>query len=42
MISEDDIRGIDNKVAQMLAAAVTFAQESPYPVPEDLEVDIYA
>ena len=42
IISEDDIRGIDNKVAQLLAAAVTFAQESPYPVPEDLEVDIYA
>jgi len=42
IISEDDIRNIEDKVAKMLAEAVAFADESPYPRPEDLEADIYA
>ncbi|HWR38437.1 MAG TPA: thiamine pyrophosphate-dependent dehydrogenase E1 component subunit alpha [Patescibacteria group bacterium] len=35
----DEIKG---KVEAQIAAAVRFAQESPYPVPEDLLTDVYA
>ena len=42
MISDDDVRNMENNVTQTLADAVAFAEESPYPVAEDLEADIYA
>lgn len=42
IISEDDVENIENEIAQEMDLAVKFAEESPYPVPEDLEVDIYA
>lgn len=42
IILENEIINIENEIAQKIDLAVKFADESPYPVPEDLEADIYA
>ena len=42
IILEDGITNIENKIVQEIDLAVRFAEQSSYPVPEDLEADIYA
>ncbi|HET90978.1 MAG TPA: thiamine pyrophosphate-dependent dehydrogenase E1 component subunit alpha [Chloroflexi bacterium] len=42
LLSEEEIAGIDAKTAKMVEEAVEFAEESPWPVPEDvLTTDVY-
>lgn len=41
-LTQEDISKMEARVARMVDAAVTFADESPYPDPADLEADIYA
>jgi pyruvate dehydrogenase E1 component alpha subunit len=42
LLSEKEIAGIDAKVAKMVQEAVEFAEDSPWPVPEDvLTTDVY-
>ena len=41
-MSEEEIAGVDVKVAKMIEEAVEFAEGSPWPVPEeDLMTDVY-
>ncbi|MFH0797748.1 MAG: thiamine pyrophosphate-dependent dehydrogenase E1 component subunit alpha [Candidatus Omnitrophota bacterium] len=42
ILSENDLGNIENKITQEIDSAVKFAEESPDPVSEDLEADIYA
>lgn len=42
MISENDVKNMEAGIAREIDAAVEFAEQSPYPLPEDLEADIYA
>ena len=42
IITEETFKDMENQIAQEIDLAVKFAEESPYPVAEDLESDIYA
>ena len=42
IITEETFKNMENQIAQEIDLAVKFADESPYPVAEDLESDIYA
>jgi pyruvate dehydrogenase E1 component alpha subunit len=42
MIDEDSAAGIEERVKQVVEAAVRFAEGSPYPEPDDAFTDIYA
>ena len=42
VLSEDEVKKLESGIMQEIDRAVAFAEESPYPVPEDLEADIYA
>ncbi len=39
--SQEDLDGIDARATEAVAAAVRFADESPYPQPEELTTDVY-
>ena len=39
--TEEELDAIDDKVKQQVAESVKFAEESPYPEPEELYTDIY-
>jgi pyruvate dehydrogenase E1 component alpha subunit len=41
-ITEKDIEGYEAKVAALIDESVKFAEESPYPEPEELYKDVYA
>ena len=41
LLSEEEVAEIDAKTAQMVEEAVQFAEESPWPVPEDVLTDVY-
>ena len=40
--SEDELGEIESKIKNIVAGCVKFAEESPYPAPEQAFVDIYA
>jgi acetoin:2,6-dichlorophenolindophenol oxidoreductase subunit alpha len=40
--SEDELRAIQEEVADEIAAAVEFAKSSPFPEPDDAKVDVYS
>lgn len=42
IVSEKDVGQMEADIARDIAASVEFAEQSPYPLPEDLEADIYA
>lgn len=42
IITEETFKDMESQIAQEIDLAVKFADESPYPVVEDLESDIYA
>jgi len=42
IVSENDIGQMEGDIARDITASVEFAEQSPYPLPEDLEADIYA
>ena len=42
VITEETMETMEKEIAQKIDAAVQFADESPFPVPADLETDIYA
>ncbi|MDX5437360.1 MAG: pyruvate dehydrogenase (acetyl-transferring) E1 component subunit alpha, partial [Pontibacter sp.] len=39
--TEEELDQIDEKVKQVVAESVEFAESSPYPEPEELYTDIY-
>ncbi|MFT2009649.1 pyruvate dehydrogenase (acetyl-transferring) E1 component subunit alpha [Pontibacter sp. 13R65] len=39
--TEEELNQIDEKIKQLVAESVTFAEESPYPDPKELYTDIY-
>ena len=41
LLAEGDLAEIDQKVSALIEAAVDFAEESPYPDPEELHTDVY-
>jgi pyruvate dehydrogenase E1 component alpha subunit len=41
-IKQEQIEAIHKEAAQVIADAVQFADESPFPTPEDIWTDIYA
>jgi TPP-dependent pyruvate/acetoin dehydrogenase alpha subunit len=41
LLSEEEIAEIDAKTAEMVEEAVKFAEESPWPAPEDVLTDVY-
>ncbi|MDY7080415.1 MAG: thiamine pyrophosphate-dependent dehydrogenase E1 component subunit alpha [Chloroflexota bacterium] len=41
LLSEEEVAEIDAQTAQMVEEAVQFAEESPWPVPEDVLTDVY-
>jgi len=41
-IKQDEIDALDREAEEIIAAAVGFAEESPFPAPEELWSDIYA
>jgi pyruvate dehydrogenase E1 component alpha subunit len=42
MVSESELIRIDNQAKEMVEEAVRFAEESPFPAPEDCLADVYA
>ena len=42
LLSADEIRAIRERVSADLDAAVAFAEQSPFPDPKDLLVDMFA
>jgi pyruvate dehydrogenase E1 component alpha subunit len=40
--TEADLKAIDDKINLIVEASVKFAEESPYPEPEELFKDVYA
>lgn len=40
-VSEDELEAIDEAVDQVVEASIVFAEESPFPAPEELFKDIY-
>jgi pyruvate dehydrogenase E1 component alpha subunit len=41
LLSEGDIAEVDGKVAALIEAAVKYAEESPFPEPDELYTDVY-
>ena len=41
LLAEADLSEIDSKVSAMIDEAVRYAEESPYPAPEELHTDVY-
>ncbi len=41
LLAEADLAEIDSKVSAMIDEAVRYAEESPYPAPEELHTDVY-
>jgi pyruvate dehydrogenase E1 component alpha subunit len=41
LISESDLRKIDDRVNEAIKGAVRYAEQSPYPVPEECLTDVY-
>jgi TPP-dependent pyruvate/acetoin dehydrogenase alpha subunit len=42
VLTEEQVREIDDGAAKRMADAVSFAEDSPYPPPEDFYQDVYA
>ena len=42
IITKETWENLENEIANEIELAVKFADESPYPVADDLESDIYA
>ena len=42
VLTEEQVREIDNRAASKMTDAVNFAEDSPYPPPEDFSQDVYA
>jgi pyruvate dehydrogenase E1 component alpha subunit len=40
-ISESDLKKIDDRVNEAIKGAVRFAEESPFPAPEECLADVY-
>jgi len=42
VITQDGLKRIDDEIVQMIEEAVRFAEESPWPAPEEILEDVYA
>ena len=41
VLTEEKVRQIDDEIAKRIDEAIQFAEESPFPAPEDITDDVY-